>query len=287
MLPHPAEYLARFYLSKGHSNSDVVSLLTAQDLPGMTEDDAEHIRDTLEIPSVPKLNPDSKTKAFLRRIGVWDMWKPTKHMKLAKAVLDNARLRETVETLVLSPMKSHHIAKIVEGKFGVTLTPRAVELFEHYYWNKGLLTGVQWGEFLAARAENRESIQKLAVEVRGEGGIHLILHKLGLSGFKKLEAAKMFGEARDQSFMFLQELALQNPSSKHAKAWLDYLKAARLAQVALDDVENETEDVLVAFKSFKLKTKSGSVESLDELTKGNYTQPEVVEDDDSDDFFDS
>ncbi len=253
--------------------------MEVNDLGGLTLEELESIRDEMEfpVPYRPHVPTHGTSQRFLRREGVYDAWRNGPDMKLAKRVLESNAIRQAVETFILSPVKPEQAVRKIQQKLDFYLTVRAYELYKHYFWNRDLLTGLEWGDFIQTRnAANRQLLQ-LANESRGATGAQLLLWKMGMGGLRQMEANRGFTNARNVSFMMLEQISMREPSKYHSEMWLNYLKAAKMAQEAVDASSSAVQDVVESFNAFRMRHEETNAPSIKELTGGNFSPAESAD----------
>jgi len=279
--PHPATYWAKFYLSRRtHSPEQIQGLLQVNDLGGLSVEEIEAINDEMvyPIPYRPHVPTHGASQRFLRKEGVYDAWRDGPDMRQAKQVLESNALRQAVETFILSPVKPEQAVRKIQQKLESYISVRAYDLYRHYFWNSDLLTGLEWGDFIQTRdAANRQLLQ-LAVDSRGANGAQLLLWKMGMGGLRQMEANRGFTDARNISFMMIQQIAMLEPSRHHSEMWLNYIRAAKMCQEAVDASGSAVQDVVESFNSFRLRHEESNTPSIKELTGGNYSPAENAED---------
>ena len=281
MQPHPATYWAKFYLSRrSHSFEQIAGLMQLNDLEGLTIEELGAIRDTMgfPVPYRPQVKTHVPSQRFLRSEGVYDAWCNGPDMQMAKKVLESSALRQAVETFILSPVKPEQAIRKIHQKLGFNMTARAYELFKHYFWNRDLLTGMEWGDYIQSRQSANRKLLQLAVEARGANGAQLLMWKMGMGGLRQVEANRGFTDARNVSFMMLQQIAMMEPSKAHSDMWLNYIKAAKMCQEAVDASSSAVQDVVESFNAFRMRHEETKVPSVKELTGGNYSPAEGVTD---------
>lgn len=77
--------------------------------------------------------------------------------------------------------------------------------------------------------------------------------------------------------MMLQQIALMEPSKHHSDMWLNYLKAAKMAQDAVDASSSAVQDVVESFNAFRMRHEETKAPSIKELTSGNFSPAEDAE----------
>jgi len=201
-------------------------------------------------------------------------------MKAAIAILDDHTLRQHIETLILSPVRPEQAVRKLAERLKVNLTVRSYEFFRHYFWNPRLLTSTEWGRFIRERESTNQEWLQLANSTDGPEGVKLLLWKTGLGGISKIDSNQGFARAKAVAFLMLEQLYMDAPSPAHSKMFLSYLQAAKMAQEGEDESANAVQDIVQAFKSFKLRTQIVKTKTVKQLTEGNFSPPEIVNDDD-------
>lgn len=281
MRPHPATYLAKFYLSRRtHSHKQIQGLLEVNSLGGLTIEEIEAINDEMDYPILyrPHVRSHGPSQRFLRKEGVLDAWRSGPDMRQAKRVLESNPLRQAVETFILSPVKAEQAVRKIQQKLDFYLTARAYDLYRHYFWNRDLLTGLEWGDFIQTRDAADRQLLQLAVGARGASGAQLLLWKMGMGGLRQMEANRGFTTARNVSFMMLEQTSMHEPSKNHSEMWLNYIRAAKMCQDAVDSSGSAVQDVVESFNAFRMRHEETKAPSIKELTGGNFSPAENAED---------
>ena len=277
MRDHPSKYWIKFLLSrKKHAHEVIEGMLTALELGGADTDYIKSVDDELDFPDpfFPSNLKHRPSQAFLRREGIYEAWHGTKAFQEAFDILSTVELRHLVETFILSPLRSEHAVKKIKSKTGFIISVKAYELYQHYFWNKALLSGAAWGQFIIERDQAHMEWLQLAVNAKGAQGAQMILWKTGSSGRLHVESGRMFKDIRDISFMCIQQIAHRYPTPDHAKMLLDYARVCKMSQEQLDASANATEDIVQSFNSFRMRREELPKTSIQQLTGGNFSEAE-------------
>lgn len=273
----PAKYWIKFLISRGkHSAEAIEAMLTAIDLGGELEDYIRFLESTMDIPEnfQPNNLRHRSSQMFLRREGIYEAWHESASFNEARSILSQGELRALVETYILSPLRPDQAVRKIKHKTGVSISKRAYELFEHYWWNRSLLSGAEWGAFVLERdVAHREWLQ-LAVEATGSSGAQMILWKTGSMAKPHMEAHKIFKDMRDISYLCFMQSAQRRPSFKHSTMLMNYARTAALAQQQLDASSKAVVDIVEHFNQFTMKREKVETPSVQQLTKGNYSGAE-------------
>jgi len=278
VISHPAIFWAKFYLSRrSHTYDGVAQLLSVIGLAGLNTPELEQIDKAMNYPTpfTPKNLRDRPSQTFLRYERIYDAWHQGEDMRKALAVLNTAKLRDLVETYILSPIKPEQAVRKINRLFPeANLTVRAYDLFQHFFWNREGMGGSEWGKFVGDRdASNKEWLQ-LAVDVRGPGGVQALLWKTNTGPLKGIEANKAFTDVRNIAYMCIQQIGMQTPSKYHSEMMLNYARAMKLAQEGIDASSDAVRDVVQAFGSFKMRHAELTTPSVQQLTGGNFSEAE-------------
>lgn len=277
MRDHPSKYWIKFLLSRQkHSHEVIAGMLTAIGLGGAEEDFIKELDDRMEYPDpfLPYSLRHKDSQRFLRREGIYEAWHKTRAFQRAFDILGTVELRHLVETFALSPLRSDHAVKKIKQKTGLDISILTYELYQHYFWNRSLLSGAAWGQYILERDSAHMEWLQLAVHAQGAQGAQMVLWKTGSSGRLHVESGRMFKEIRDISFMCIQQIAHRYPCSDHAKTLLDYTRTAKLSQEQLDASANATEDIVQTFNSFRMRLEEKDQVPLQQLTGGRFSEAE-------------
>jgi hypothetical protein len=275
---HPAIYYAKFYLSRrSHTYDGVAQLLSIIGLGGLNADELERIDKTMDYPNpfLPNNLRDRPSQAFLRYERIYDAWHPGEDMRKVLSILETSKLRHLVETYILSPIKPDQAIKKITKQFPDSgITVKSYELFQHYFWNREVMSGVEWGKFIDDRDQSNKEWLDLAVKVRGPCGVQALLWKTNSGPLRGIEANRAFTDVRNISFMCVQQIAMQRPSKYHSEMMLNYTRAMKMAQEGIDASADAVRDVAHAFNSFRMKHDEINAPSVQLLTGGNFSEAE-------------
>lgn len=278
MSGHPAYYWAKFYLSRrSHTYDGVAQLLSILNLGGLNSTELQKIDSEMDypVPFSPKNLRDRQSQTFLRKERIYDAWHPGEDMKKAISITEVPKLRHVVEAYILAPIKPDQAVKKINRRFpDAKMTTRAYELFQHYFWNRELMSGAEWGKFVEDRDQaNREWLQ-LAIDVRGPGGVQALMWKTNTGPLRGIEANRAFTDVRNIALMCIQQIAMHQPSKYHSEMLLNYTRAMKLAQEGIDSSSDAVRDVVQAFHSFRMRHAEMTVPSIQQLTGGNFSEAE-------------
>ena len=273
-MSHPAEYWVKFLMSRReHTFTEIEGMCEMALLSGVKTEHMQYLRYRFEESApVPFRGHDIRHRpstTFLRQEGIYDAWHRGKPMRAAIDLLAESRVRALVETFILSPLKPEQAVAKIKKSTGHCLDVKTYELFRHYFWNPELLSGEEWGEYIARRRVAHQDWLRLARTSRGPKGVQLLLWKTGTGPIRHVDVGKMFAHMRNVAFMKVLEMEHEPAGKDHAAAFRNYVQSAKLAQEEVTASAAAMADVLDSFKAFKMATVDDEVLSLAELTDGS------------------
>jgi hypothetical protein len=218
MVKHPALFYAKYLLSKrSHPFQAIVAMLELLDLAGLDEDDLGRIEQALKfpIPYCPGSKDHVPTQTFLRKEGIWDAWHGEQDMIRTRAILGEPELRQAMESMILAPVSQEAGLRRLQMRFGDSVSPAAYHLFEHYFWNRSVMSALDWGQFVSRRQTSNQTWLKLALDAKDTGSLRLLLWKMGLTDLRRVEGNKIFTDLRNLSYMFEPSWPMSGP-----RVWL-------------------------------------------------------------------
>jgi len=288
MVKHPAVYYAKYYVSRRcHTSLAIAEMLTMLDLGGMTENDVTELERGMRfpIPFCPASPDHYPSQSFLRMEGIQEAWQNTHDMARAKAILEEPELRQAMESMILSPVRPEAAVRRLQMRFGSMIRPEVYRLFEHYFWNRSAMSALDWGEFVGQRQTPNQEWLRIALNTKDSAGLRLLLWKMGMADLRRVEGNRVFTDARNLAHMFIQQMADRPVGERHARAFLAYVRAAKWAQEGIEATTDATQDVLEAFSTFRMRHVKPEVAAVKELTRGNYTPPASMEEEDEEIVF--
>lgn len=273
----PAKFWIKFLLSRDkHSPESIEGMLTAIQLGGVEEDYIRYLDASMTPPKSfqPTNLKHRSSQRFLRREGIYDAWHRPRAFREAYDLIGSSELRALIETFILSPLRPRQAIKKIKYKTGVCISEKAYDLFEHYWWNRGLMSGAEWGDYILRRDVAHQEWLHLAVNATGTSGAQMLMWKTGSMARLHIESGRMFKDMRDVSYMCFMQLAHSSPNMEHSKTLLNYVRTAGIAQEQLDASSNAMVDIVEHFNQFRMKREKIETPSIQQLTGGNYSEAE-------------
>lgn len=249
---HPAEFYIKYLCIRHVDWSDAQIQKRVQDW-GMLSFDEKYLPFLKqELPDLPDdFDPLDLThrpsQMFLRRIGIYDMFRNTQAVQEAWSILARPEQRLAVEQIVLARLDLKTSAQRVNRKHGWFLTVEGIEAYRHYFWNPQLLTYDEWGRFLYGRSALYERQMALL-----QGDQRIALYHLHID--QAVESKVMIQRAQEIAYFTLEEIN-QKPGTQadKVKAITLLTKAVVECHEALSTSDMALKDVLKQFERFRIE----------------------------------
>lgn len=278
----PAKFWIKFLLSRGkHDPESIEAMMTAIQLGGIDADYIRYLDQMMDPPDNfrPSDLSHRASQKFLRKEGIYEAWHRPAAFQEAHALIGAGELRALVETFILSPLRPHQAIKKIKYKTGVAISEKAYRLFEHYWWNRNLMSGAEWGDYVMRREVAHQEWLHLAVNATGASGAQMLMWKTGSMARIHIESGRIFKDMRDVAYMCFMQRAHGFPSEEHSKTLLNYARTASLAQQQLDASSNAMVDIVEHFNQFRMKRERVQTPSIQQLTGGNFSSAEDLSSD--------
>jgi len=273
----PFEYFIKYLISKGFEVPVVASVLRDHGLYGGVANAVTAISNKMEMPTpfVPTEDKGSKadfirTKDWLRREKIKDLWYPNKSAQEAYLILAHPELRENVQQLLLSPLRIENVVSRINSHHKSTLTVDGLRTFGHYFWNRNLLSMGEWVEYLNSVPGSKRA--KKMLRVSPDMADMVVPWLSGMSGMPtNLHSGTIARRMRDLAFMKVLEIEQEDAGMDHSKTMKNYMDVIRGAESELRQSDVALKDVLGAFEKFHMKTDESRVPSIEEVAGPNYS----------------
>ncbi|WP_394831779.1 hypothetical protein LVJ94_35210 [Pendulispora rubella] len=306
MIRSPAEFYIKFLIvsPENYENDAIEKKLEWTGLDFISQEYVDGLRDSLAPPRPfhPRDPLHDKSQRFLYREGLRALFFPDDDMRMAQNVLGKRRAKEFIETMLLSHAPLGAIAMGVTRYRGVGCSPRAIELYRHFYWNVDLLDGPEVrtllelryqkllrsdkpvDKALAAAAKKARDPRQMAAELPFSPlGAMLAQMRMGIVP-RDIRVAERVVAARNLAVIRAEECLYASA----AKDAANYAITAKIMTELLETVQNPDDQLRAELSTITLRVDSAPVPTLHELTRGLHTvdlQPSA--DGDVDDEHDS
>jgi hypothetical protein len=104
--------------------------------------------------------PDSReARAWVRFQKIQAMEARAPETQEALELLADPNVRPVVEMLLISSVGADDVAKYIHSLSGMAVRPEVIVVYEHYFWNRNLLTQKQWASFLEDYPGGKDLLQ--------------------------------------------------------------------------------------------------------------------------------
>lgn len=270
MNQHPAHYWITFLLSRcEHSFEEIKAMCQMAQLGAVDNEYLTRIRQRLmeDMPVPFRGNsPGHRPSAvFIRRHRIYEAWTRPPEMKQAIELLGDSHRRALLETFMLSPLKPEQALARINQNGSNEITTDVYLLFQHYFWNTGLLSGEEWGEYIRRRRVAHQDWLQLAVKAKGPSGVQLLLWKTGVGAVRHIDSGKMFTHLRNIAYYKALELEHEPAGPAHSTAFRNYVLSAKMAQEEATASATAMTDILDSFRAFRMSTQEHPVATVDAL----------------------
>ena len=150
----PNEYWLKYMLVSGSTQSNIAEIARLYSFP---VPDRAYLRSLQQKLNETKPSPfrasSRPAKAWLRRQRVMSLFSSDRHALKSRDYLGNYKLRPVLEALILADTAREEIPEYCAKICGKKPSPKAVKLFEHYFWNRAVLTPSEWVSYLSGHEE--------------------------------------------------------------------------------------------------------------------------------------
>lgn len=274
---HPSEYWLKFLLISDPGMLDAELLYELQMnafLPPPTEYLA-FLRKRITQPPL-EFNPYNKlhrpSVRYLRKEGVYDLFYPSDDVRSAEQIVHQVFVREQVEQVILARLKMKDMARRLNQKHAWSLTEGCLQAYQHFFWNRDLLSFDEWGRFLYGRTMMYERYMTML-----QGTADLALFHLRLDAV--VDSKSMISRVQSIAFNTLEEVNTKpGTGPDKVKAITMLGKTVIDAHVALSTSDMQIKEVLSQFDKFRMGNPEKAVTPLHLLApRGNHSGSGVDE----------
>lgn len=296
LLHSPAEYYIKFLVTHPdrYSISGILEIIADKGLDGIRAEYIQRLR-SLYLPPEPFYPFDLKhepSQRFLRREKIWGLYYPTRDEPAALAwrILCAPRAKEFVETMVISSAPEKLIAENVYKRFRIPVIESSIHKYKHYFWNLDLLDGTDLRTLLMLRAEtgsdDADKVTALEARLRRKASytdprrvaadlpyspVTALLAQMRMGALPdNLNLARVLEVARGATSLRFLEAVLHGGPEDSGKA-LNYITAAKISSEMLKELSSPEEELKKKLLELRLNKRSNTVQSIKQLSQGNYT----------------
>jgi len=273
----PAEYFIRFLISRReHEVGTLMTILEDHQMASVGRRYLEELQEKMEpFPDPWAISPEAEgyeeTMAYLRKQNIHDLWFPTAAVQEAFRILGEPRLRENVEQLILSSLRFEEIVAKINKYHNTSLTVDGLASFQHYFWNRRLLSMSEWIAFMDHKPNAYDRITTLTASPDVQEMV--VPWLAGMSGPPpNINTGVVARRMRDVAFMKVLEIERQPASIIHSKMMKNYMDVITAAENEMRQSDVALKEVLQAFEKFRMKKDTGRTLSIEELAGTNFSK---------------
>ena len=277
----PYEYWLKYLLLHPKVADDSIPGIVK--LYGLAAPDEDYMRELVEVLDASKPKPykltNKKVKAWVRRQRVYSLLYDSPDAVAARSLFDNHRLVRTLQHLIIADTPRSKVPEYCEAIVGTRPTVSVVKLFEHYFWNRELLTYHEWQEYLGKYyTYDGEHNKKVTNWYHQDGDVLFQCHERGPEyalwklGYREEIPTEVLvrGVLHEAAMRFFETSGMRNDrnTAMTAKMWSETIfKAVE----ELSKTGDAVQQVLDQLKAVAIKLEKTDIADIEELTKGEYS----------------
>lgn len=291
-LRSPAEFYIKYLLLLPDKLSDAQVMAQVQNrgLDVIHEDYIKRVRASLKPPTpfYPEDERHRDSRHFLLDEGVFRLFHRQMPMKLAFSILEHARAKEFVETMLIQKTPLQAISNFLRFQWRLPCTVDALESYAHCFWNLSLLDSSGLRTLLQLRIDvlaelpefkERRGILKSAYyrDARVEAAelpssraaALLVQSRMGFAP-KDFDAGAGATLARNEAIRKALEVVLRGGQGDDMK-FVNYVNGARMLSEMLELVIKPGDQMHEELRALTIATETEDVPEVHQLTGGNHT----------------
>lgn len=293
-LRSPAEFYIKYLICHPdkYSTEAIKNCLEELDIFYLGDAYITNLRKQMALPEPfrPQDKMHQKSHRFLLAHNIRSLFHPTHDTRLARRILETPRVKEFVETMLLSHAPPAAIAARVVA-MGTTATSGAIEEYKKYFWNVDLLTATQFRVLLnmqfnqsvedndnattkakkgALKKASYLDPRKLASELPNSPITALMAQmRMGVMP-NKLELGTIVQAAQAMGSLKVLEAVMFGSPQDSGRA-LNYSIVVKNMTEVLESVVKPDEHLREQLQAIALRTETAEVPSIHQLSGGKHT----------------
>lgn len=286
----PCDYYLKYLVTHPDNYSDVQirNLVKLQHLDFLGIGHLGRIR-TLCTPPTPFYPEDElhhASQRFLTKERIYNLYHPDEDTVMAVKLLDHPRAKEMTEQMLFTGTEPLWISTTLK-RVQFEATPRAIELYKHYYYNTDLVDGTELRAIMGMRADldidasdPDESRYQRYYSLASKSEIGNLQTNSSVSPFSRVLSMIRVGMMPPNMQVSRIAVAgrmaavvrsLENTLLGKAEPARDFALTAKLLNELLESVGDASSDLQKSMMSMVLDTDASEVPSINQLTGGNHT----------------
>lgn len=303
----PAENYYKYLVTHPdlYDNAYIKQVANALSLDFLGDWYLQYLRDQV-VPPTPFYPENLRHKAsqrFLVKEMLSKVYNPCDDMRAALRILQRPRIREVVETMVLSGAPDDSIVMALDVRMRFHVTAFAVQLFRHYFWDVSLLDSTEMRALLDLRhhgllgdKDPTVAAQYAALRHARYRDPRVVAARLPVSPLaamlaqveagvmpKNVDLAKIVEQTRLVASLRAWDSVMQGGPTG-AQTAMGYSTVADIMNRIHETVVKPEEQLRADLQKISLATTPNKIPTLQQLTDGNHTtnvhpdpKPEVVD----------
>jgi hypothetical protein len=287
----PAEYYLKYLLVHPDDFSDeqIREIVMGKQLDFIGMSYLDRLRPTC-VPPIPFYPEDEyhfPSQRFLIKHKIVEMFQPNEDLFRANELLENPRAKETIESSIMSGAGAAWVSALLRRQ-GIQCNVETIEHYCHYYWNIELVDFTELSATLRLRSvlveptdDPHEQAQPMALHHamyrdRRKLAAEMPLAPLAMlmqevrSGYmpSHVELSKILHLARTAATACTLKELMFDTRPERAR---DYAITAKMMHEMIEVVGDPESDLHESLRTLALKTQSGPVPQIHQLTEGRHT----------------
>jgi len=261
-------WLKYLLVSSGPTYDDIVDLAGLYGFPPPMLDYLQELNSKLsETKPKPFRKDSTKVRNWLRRQRVMSLISGDYDALRARKFLGDKKIRPVLESLLLADTDRILIPTYCEVLTGKKPTVKSVQLFEHYFWNRDLLSFFEWEIYLTSHPNGKTLLNC------HERGTEFALWRLGYrEDMPQDQIVK--GVLHEATMRYFETSGKDNTrdTAMTAKMWAETIfKSLEEMGKTGDGVQRVLDDL----RHLALRLDETDIDSVDSVTGGRHPGPET------------
>lgn len=277
----PAQKFIVARLLRGRDKAAIRAELDRRGLVGLSGRQLDRLRHELVPPEpfLPHVSDHDPSRRFLQQVGVEAFFRHDPAVKEALVITERPRLQELVETMLLAGAEPDMIARGVELRLDMSLSPGAVEAYRTFLFDIEQLdaTEVRWlmtkrlrsGGKLDPDLVRHDARATAALLPNGQAAGLLAQLRLGLLP-RDIDHRRLLGQARGVLAARILERAVGG-SARDAQAAAQFAAALKTVDTIVEQSIDPNENVLDMVRHLELVSDRQPLPTVTQLCGSNRT----------------
>ena len=290
----PAELYIKYLIihPRGYRNDEIKDVLTFAQLDFIGDWYVDRLRLELQVPTpfYPRITTHVRSQEFLLQNGLRRFFQPDEAVRQAFDVLQKPRVKEYVETLLISNAPPSSLSHYLKSYMHFTIGFDGIMFFKNAFWNVDLIDSVELRALLQRRGEALEGHTDPQVMAQHRAfkkasyndprraaaempfsPVSTMISMMKMGFFPgKFELAKLAEGTRIGALARSYEATFRDGPEDHVKA-RDYANTAKMITEILENIVRPDEQLREQLSAIALKTDDVRVPVIHELSGGAHT----------------